>query len=82
MYEIYEKYFICYLVWNYESYVFLRVLTQLIFVLQKYRLIATNVRNSVKLQQVDQVPETEVALAVVLAKWVSFEVQPGLNPTF
>ena len=39
-------------------------------------------KNSVKLQQVDQVPETEVALAVVLAKWVSFEVQPGLNPIF
>ena len=43
---------------------------------------ATNVKNSVKLQQVDQVPETEVASAVVLAKLVPFEVQPGLNPIF
>ena len=30
----------------------------------------------------DQVPETEVASAVVLAKLVPFEVQPGLNPIF
>ena len=49
---------------------------------QKSLNFATNVRNSVKLQLVDQVPETEVASAVAQAKLVSFEVHPGLNPTF
>ena len=35
-----------------------------------------------RLQQVDQVPETEVVSAEVLAKWVSLKVQPGPNPIF
>ena len=42
----------------------------------------SNIRNSFKLQQVDQVPEKEVVSAVVPAKLASFVAQQGHKATF